>query len=552
MVGADRSVLPLPSKPGLPSPFPSTSTAAPASARQYAHYDPSPTNASKGKNPARGKARFVEWGENLIEHPPRAYSNTSGERSHLQSPYASATSTSTNTITISPQHDSQRSNTLKTDTVGSLLADIANCLNDTILAFRVADHRYWGVDEFEQLKRLEHALDEAAKDFQELSPLVHGQYYYENDRNLFSLAELAQIRDLWYSHKNTFQDWLRDGGPIDSMLARQTTHLTKLLHRAQCRAAGRIFASAREESHRCLGAHLVGRAGSEAQRFREPHRPSLTSVPERESLGSISESVGRSSWMGSMGAPGSIEEREQVAMCNIVGKFERHGDRDIAFTCDYCDGYIVWEDLSALPTTKLKRSTKEQAKEHRQSRDRDSLLALRKNRGPRELILPRYRAEQQLVSMELENRSSVTMSSDAGTRSSIVSDAPTGTSASSTLLGDENSKVGHNWMATGISFSSAENDPDSPAEKKVVFAPIAIANHVPPLDGEWQARLLCPYCDDWVGYDNEEAVKYAQDENGFENHEQLLEHMLWYHVPGYLENLSTATATTGSKNCIIM
>lgn len=45
-----------------------------------------------------------------------------------------------------------------------------------------ADKRQWGPDEFEQVRALEQALDEARRDFQELSPLVNGQFYYENDR----------------------------------------------------------------------------------------------------------------------------------------------------------------------------------------------------------------------------------------------------------------------------------------------------------------------------------------------------------------------------------
>jgi hypothetical protein len=32
-----------------------------------------------------------------------------------------------------------------------------------------------------------------------------------------------------------------------------------------------------------------------------------------------------------------------------VGKFQRFGDRDIAFACDFCDGYIVWENVRSMP-----------------------------------------------------------------------------------------------------------------------------------------------------------------------------------------------------------
>lgn len=67
-------------------------------------------------------------------------------------------------------------------TVGSLLAAIATCMTDALRIFMFADKRQWGPDEFEQTRVLEAALDEAKKDFQEMGPLVNGQFYYENDR----------------------------------------------------------------------------------------------------------------------------------------------------------------------------------------------------------------------------------------------------------------------------------------------------------------------------------------------------------------------------------
>lgn len=73
------------------------------------------------------------------------------------------------------------------ETVGSLLAVIANSLNDGLRILMFADKRTWGPDEFEQLRLLEEALDEAKKDFQELPDLVNGRTYYENDRISMSL-----------------------------------------------------------------------------------------------------------------------------------------------------------------------------------------------------------------------------------------------------------------------------------------------------------------------------------------------------------------------------
>ena len=68
------------------------------------------------------------------------------------------------------------------DTVGSLLAAIATALQDAQRILVFADKRGWGPDEFEQLRTIEDALDEARRDFQALGPLVNGQFYYENDR----------------------------------------------------------------------------------------------------------------------------------------------------------------------------------------------------------------------------------------------------------------------------------------------------------------------------------------------------------------------------------
>ena len=70
----------------------------------------------------------------------------------------------------------------RSDTVGTLLAGIATSLSEALRILLYADKRAWGPDEFEQLRALESALDEARKDFQEMAPLVHGQFYYQNDR----------------------------------------------------------------------------------------------------------------------------------------------------------------------------------------------------------------------------------------------------------------------------------------------------------------------------------------------------------------------------------
>lgn len=68
------------------------------------------------------------------------------------------------------------------DSVGKLLAAIANLIAEGLHILNLADKRQWGQDEYEQVRALSVVLDDAKKDFQFLSPLVNGQIYYETDR----------------------------------------------------------------------------------------------------------------------------------------------------------------------------------------------------------------------------------------------------------------------------------------------------------------------------------------------------------------------------------
>lgn len=79
------------------------------------------------------------------------------------------------------------------ETVGILLADIANTLLEGQRLLGLADKRHWDQDEHELLRALENALDEAKKDFQELSLLVKGQSQYEHDRSCMSNRCLALL-----------------------------------------------------------------------------------------------------------------------------------------------------------------------------------------------------------------------------------------------------------------------------------------------------------------------------------------------------------------------
>lgn len=269
------------------------------------------------------------------------------------------------------------------ETIGTLLAAIAHLITDGLRILSLADKRQWGLDEQEQVHALERVLDDAKKDFQGLSPLVNGQIYYENDRkrksfilsyrllhdsvlvlsrtwcpwtsirhvngvakaerrrniNIVNLSlgdgrmltqvfsdesieELRLLRLKFDAHIQNLRDWSRSGGPINPIWVRETHGLQTELHRAQCRAARRIFTSEKEASARCLGAFLVYRK----QRQWANKRPSEREVDHQN------------------------KAREELVACNSIGSFERFGDGDVAFICDYCDGHMIWEDLENMPS----------------------------------------------------------------------------------------------------------------------------------------------------------------------------------------------------------
>ncbi|KAK8135869.1 hypothetical protein PG984_003809 [Apiospora sp. TS-2023a] len=335
---------------------------------------------------------------------------------------------------------------MSNETVGSLLAVIANSINEALRIFMFADKRAWGDDEFEQLRLLEDTLDEAKRDFQELPVLVKGRVYYEHDRKPESLDDLRELCSQFELHTKSFKDWAKMGGPINPVWATETIGLRRELHRAQCRAARRIFNSEQETSVRCLGAFQV---------YRVQRTPEL---PQQRQL-------------------------EELMMCNQVGKFERYGDLDVAFICDFCDGYLVWEDLREMPT---RRTTK-----------------------------------QDTATGGNNDNSNNNDDSGSGSASGSIS-AVEATSSTAMAPGAQDS-----WHAQGFKKTDGE-------EKAVVFAPVAIANHLPTEPGDFQARILCPYCEDYVGYeqgDGEmEAVKWNQDERGFDDVISFQEHLEWSHA----------------------
>lgn len=80
------------------------------------------------------------------------------------------------------------------DSVGSLLAAIAKLVAEGLRILSLADKTLWGPDEHEQVRALAKVLDEAKKDFQDLSPLVNGQIYYESDRKCRFIMVVTTVK----------------------------------------------------------------------------------------------------------------------------------------------------------------------------------------------------------------------------------------------------------------------------------------------------------------------------------------------------------------------
>src|SRR3569833_52923 len=169
-----------------------------------------------------------------------------------------------------------------------------------------------------------------------------------------SLAELRVLCSKFDFHAQSFKDWLRTGGPINPLWARDTIDLRRDLHRAQCRAAQRIFSADQEANTRCLGAFLVYRRLRQHGIQKQKGREGQALLPQFQQDQQIrDESIEADNpYQGAAEEPrrGSLEAA--VPDCNRVGTFERFGDRDVVFVCDYCDGHLVWVDVKQMPSTR--------------------------------------------------------------------------------------------------------------------------------------------------------------------------------------------------------
>lgn len=107
------------------------------------------------------------------------------------------------------------------------------------------------------------------------------------------------------------------------------------------------------------------------------------------------------------------------------------------------------------------------------------------------------------------------------------------------------------WQAGGVSDETAE-------PKMVVFAPLAIANHMPPEPGEWQAGLICPFCEEETYLDEGEdssELRYVRDERGFADLEAFRQHLEWYHTALPVPPMSSLVAglpAAAASNCVVM
>ena len=285
------------------------------------------------------------------------------------------------------------------------------------------------------------------------------------------MQELRTLADKYESHSQTFKDWVRTGGPINPIWLRDTATLKRLLHRAQCRAARRIFA-AEKDGQRCLGAFQVYRQQRRLASERAQKQAARNELPpwqqQSEQAADLEAARQRGDAVDTQRRT-SIEEL--VPVCNAIGRFERFGENDIAFVCDYCDGFIVWEDLDRMPSART---------------------------------------------------------APAAVGVTPGSDQP-------------------HWQAGGNSVTTGE-------EKTIVFAPIAIANHLPPEPRDWQARMSCPYCDEYTyfdqGHDPEDEIKWEQDEGGFPDLQSFKEHLDWTHTA--LAVPAMPALPTSPANCTVM
>lgn len=286
----------------------------------------------------------------------------------------------------------------------------------------------------------------------------------------------------------------------------ETTQLKRELHRAQCRAVRRIHSTYQQTRARCIGAQHVYKI--QQRHKQQQQQPDLGDRQQKEQ-----------------------QRLEETAACNQTGAFERFGDTDVAFVCDFCDGHIVWEDLREMPATRTFL---------------DDLSTSQGPGGGEELEQMSATVVGHLAPPGMWSKETMPFSTGIAIDSvgSNKSKAPASGAPQLPpvdIRDDSYASAQRQWQALGYSKTKG-------SEKPIVFAPLAIANHIPPEGmGEWQAGLLCPFCDDYYyveqGDPDADKIKYIQNENGFEGMNALKEHLEWYHAP---------MVSSGSSSCVVM
>lgn len=345
-----------------------------------------------------------------------------------------------------------------------------------------------------------------------------------------SLYELRILSARFEQHALNFKDWLRHGGPIEPIWARETIALRRDLHRAQCRAARRVYESGQESPARCLGALQVYRV----------QRP-----PKWSATGQLHHQHPDQQQHPNQNPDQQQQQRrerprhlEELAACNRVGRFERFGDRDIAFVCDFCDGYLVWEDLREMPSLRAGAPLPPAG---------DGLEPLSATNSPSRRRPPRPAMAGTMTMKPAPapppiDQQSIATAAEPTTTTTTTTPPPAAIAAAMTAEEEEAAEAAaapDQWQATGFSRTTG-------AEKTVVHAPTAIANHRAPgpsgpapglglLPAAWECPLLCPFCDEYYyeGAGEDEIFdrsRFAQDEAGFPGVAAFQEHLEWHHT----------------------
>lgn len=318
------------------------------------------------------------------------------------------------------------------------------------------------------------------------------------------------------------------------MWAIETITLRSELHRAQCHAAQRVYDAEQATTARCLGALQVYRvqrppqsAATQQQRSHQPHDSQDHYHQAR---------------------PRHLEE---LAACNKTGHLERFGDYDIAFVCDFCDGYLVWEDLREMPSIRAGALPPGGDGREPLSTFNNPRHGARKMAGPTVSSGMKTATATETETTSYSRASSDDSHTSNGTATMTATTAAAASPPMATTIpppaaavaAEEAAAAPDQWQATGFARTDG-------AEKTIVFAPVAIANHLSPAPGEWQARILCPFCDEYYyeesGDGEVERIRYAQDEGGFESVAAFQEHLGWYHT-----SLAQSLPTSAAK-CAVM